>query len=109
MTTKLYADRDPMELDLAGGYYCRHVNAMTAEGLHAKSDIAGELAYRDHLIDRLLEANKEFRARNDELATDLAMAQVELSRTTVRYIEAAHQRDLAWKQIRDAKLTEGKL
>ena len=50
---KHYADRDPMELDQAGGYYCRHVEAMTAEGLHAKSDIAGELGHRDRLVDDL--------------------------------------------------------
>ena len=50
---KHYADRDPMELDKAGGYYCRHVEAMTAEGLHAKSDLAGELGHRDRLVDDL--------------------------------------------------------
>lgn len=48
-----YADRDIMELDKAGNYYCRHVSAMTGEGLHSKGDIAAELAYRDMEIDRL--------------------------------------------------------
>jgi len=37
-------DRDPEALE---PFYTRHVSAMTAEGLHAKSDIAAELAYRD--------------------------------------------------------------
>ena len=46
-----YAKRDPMKLDKAGGHYSRHVSAMTAEGLHEKSDIAAELAVRDALID----------------------------------------------------------
>lgn len=46
-------NRDAVELDRAGGYYSRHVQAMTAEGLHAKSDIAAELACRDMEIDRL--------------------------------------------------------
>lgn len=48
-----YAERDPMALDEAGNYYCRHVSAMTKEGLHSKSAIAAELAHRDMEIDRL--------------------------------------------------------
>lgn len=47
---KLYADRDASALDDAGGYYFRHVMAMTAEGLHSKSQIACELGYRDMLL-----------------------------------------------------------
>ena len=47
---KLYADRDASELDDAGGYYFHHVMAMTAEGLHSKSQIACELGYRDMLL-----------------------------------------------------------
>lgn len=60
-----YAERDIMELDELGGHYCRHVNAMTAEGLHSKSDIAAELGYRDWRIANLeaqlaeLEADKK--------------------------------------------------
>ena len=50
---KQYAERDAMAMDMAGNYYCRHVSAMTEEGLHAKSDIAAELAWRDMEIDRL--------------------------------------------------------
>lgn len=51
MTTEnLYADRDVMQLDEDGGHYCRHVDRMTAEGLHSKSDIAAELGFRDMLI-----------------------------------------------------------
>ena len=51
---KRYAERDAYELDEAGNYYCRHVMAMTSEGLHGKSDIAAELAWRDQQIDALL-------------------------------------------------------
>lgn len=47
---KLYADRDAGGLDDAGGYYFRHVMAMTAEGLYSKSQIACELGYRDMLL-----------------------------------------------------------
>lgn len=54
-----YAERDIMALDEAGGYYIRHVSAMTGEKLHSKSDIAAELAYRDMLIDNMLAALEE--------------------------------------------------
>ena len=46
--TNQYADRDHRA---QGDYYLRHVSAMTGEGLHAKSAIAGELAHRDMVID----------------------------------------------------------
>ncbi|UKO79082.1 hypothetical protein [Escherichia coli] len=39
-----------MELDAAGGFYIRHVTAMTKEELHNKSDIAAELGWRDMRI-----------------------------------------------------------
>lgn len=45
-------DRDPEELE---PYYTRHVMAMTEEGLHSKSDIAAELAYRDIMIVEIIE------------------------------------------------------
>lgn len=45
---RLYSVRDHQA---QGDYYLRHVSAMTGEGLHAKSAIAGELAHRDMVID----------------------------------------------------------
>jgi hypothetical protein len=57
--SKQYAERDASALDEDGGYYIRHVSAMTKEGLHSKSDIAAELAFRDKQIDELLEALEE--------------------------------------------------
>lgn len=45
--TRQYAQRDTESL---GDLYLRHVEAMTAEGLHEKSAIAAELAWRDKLI-----------------------------------------------------------
>ncbi len=45
-----YIKHDPVKL---GGYYTRHVEAMTAEGLERKSEIANQLAWRDQEIDRL--------------------------------------------------------
>ena len=46
----LYAPRDPSTLE---PHYSAHVSAMTTEGLHAKSLIAAELAWRDQRIAQL--------------------------------------------------------
>lgn len=48
-----YKERDIVKLDKEGNFYCKHVEAMTKEGLHEKSDIAAELAYRDWVIFKL--------------------------------------------------------
>lgn len=70
MSNKLYAERDIEGLDEDGNFYFKHVMAMTAEGLHSKSDIAAELGYRDSKIvelqSRLERANEE---RNELAAT----------------------------------------
>lgn len=50
---KQYAERDLMEMDRAGNHYCRHVDHMTREKLHSKSDIAAELGWRDMQIANL--------------------------------------------------------
>lgn len=50
MHNKIYAERDLMALDEAGNHYIRHVDHMTREGLHSKSDIAAELGWRDMQI-----------------------------------------------------------
>ena len=55
-------ERDAWELDQAGGYYSRHVMAMTSEGLHSKGDIAAELGYRNMRIDQL---EAEWRAQEE--------------------------------------------
>ncbi len=47
--TKQYADRDITSEELMD-LYMTHVDAMTGEDLHSKSDIAAELAYRDARI-----------------------------------------------------------
>lgn len=59
-----YAERAIDELDLAGGYYTRHVNAMTAEVLNSKSAIAAELAVRDFVIDNLKKTIRNLRENN---------------------------------------------
>lgn len=48
-----YAVRDLMAMDIAGNHYCRHVDHMTREQLHSKSDIAAELGWRDMQIAKL--------------------------------------------------------
>ena len=48
---KLYAERDPMAQDEAGGYFARHMHHMTTENLHSKAEIAEELAHRDIQIE----------------------------------------------------------
>lgn len=50
MSEKIYAERDIIGMDSKGGHYCRHISAMTGEGLHSKSDIAAELGFRDMII-----------------------------------------------------------
>lgn len=53
MSVKRYPEQDPVALDKAGGYYMRHVHAMTVEALHGKSEIAEQLGWRDQRIDAL--------------------------------------------------------
>lgn len=60
-----YAERDIIELDERGNYYSEHVQAMTAEGLHGKSDIAAELAHRDSVIDQQGALIRQLQADND--------------------------------------------
>ncbi len=48
-----YEERDIERLDEEGGYYSRHIIALTEEDLNSKSDIAAELAVRDFTIYRL--------------------------------------------------------
>lgn len=83
----LYRERDAWELDQAGGYYSRHVMAMTSEGLHSKGDIAAELGYRDMRIDQL-EAEwraQEERAENAETnLVDMRAAEQALSDSYIR-------------------------
>lgn len=59
-----YAERDAMQLDKDGGYYGRHIQAMTREGLHSKGDIAAELAWRDQQIEQLREKLKQAEEKN---------------------------------------------
>ncbi len=96
--TLLYPEQDHMAL---GDYYLRHVDAMTSEGLHAKSDIAAQLAGRDREIDRL---SNGWRAKNvSTLETALATLTQEPARQEVSddlcdraVAQAKHQTALAY-------------
>ncbi len=59
-----YAERD---IEALCQYYGRHVSAMTGEGLHEKSDIAAELAHRDHVIDTLKAERDAFEGEVNDL------------------------------------------
>lgn len=67
-----YRERDAWELDKAGGYYSRHVMAMTSEGLHSKGDIAAELGFRDMKIDQLEAEWRAQEERAEKAETNLA-------------------------------------
>jgi hypothetical protein len=38
MTTEQYSERDIIALDASGNHLCRHIKAMTSEGLHDKAN-----------------------------------------------------------------------
>lgn len=85
-----YRDRDIVQF---GKHYANHVNAMTKEGLHEKSDIAAELAYRDQLLSvcyKLLGDTVYFNESLDSLSYDereAAREHSELKDKTYRLIE----------------------
>lgn len=54
-----------------GEHYVRHVEAMTAEALHAKSAIAGELAHRDVEIEGLRRRLLEMEGRHEHGAGEI--------------------------------------
>ncbi|MGL5282754.1 MAG: hypothetical protein ACRC8W_13585 [Plesiomonas shigelloides] len=72
---KLYTKRDLPELDLRGGFYTRHVEAMTKEGLDSKSDIAAELAIRDLMISNLHFHMQQLRDQISDLSENTADAE----------------------------------
>lgn len=66
-----YANRDHRAL---GDFYVRHVSALTAENLHSKSAIAGELAFRDAEIARL---RADFAALQHAIVGDTGASAIE--------------------------------
>ncbi len=72
-TVNLYAFRDAMWLDQQGGHYVRHVDHMTREGLHSKSDIAAELGWRDYQIAELTRQVSELQLSHDNIINSLGI------------------------------------
>ena len=74
MTKTLYGNGYFSLADLEP-YYSLHVSAMTTEGLHSKSDIAGELAVRDKTIANLDETQRAAHSTIKTLLASLARAE----------------------------------
>ena len=49
------SEYEPRILQDLGEHYTRHVEAMTKEELHSKSEIAAELAWRDKLLIKMID------------------------------------------------------
>lgn len=60
-----YAERDLRVLE-EGGYFSRHMEALTEENLREKSAIAAELAWRDRQISQLRDEMAELRERAEK-------------------------------------------
>lgn len=96
---KLYGERDASALDEAGGYYMRHLIAMTSEGLDSKAAIAAELGHRDMQIDTLIQQAKAAHAAGHALGlpggTDITvelLPAVEAMKTSHGQVLAALQK-----------------
>ncbi len=76
-----YRERNNEELDRRGGYFLRHMSAMTGDGLHSKSAIAGELGWRDMQIADLQHTLKELmsivKIHSEATDNDFAWAEME--------------------------------
>jgi L-amino acid N-acyltransferase YncA len=92
MAKKHYAERD---IEALGKHYMDHVEAMTAERLHEKSDIAAELAYRDARLENCANLCKK---RIEECYRILSVTTCRETGTALR----TYQRIL--KEIEDDKL-----
>ena len=78
------AEYSPRNLRDLEPHYSRHVAAMTAEGLHAKSDIAAELAARDAQIEALRAALAPFALRYEGQEDDRDVLRCQFSCGTFR-------------------------
>lgn len=63
--TKIYYRKHESRKVLLDQHYCLHVQAMTAEALHDKGEIAEELAWRDIQIEQLLRAIELHKERRE--------------------------------------------
>lgn len=82
-----------------GEHYLRHIDAMTREGLHAKSRIAGELAARDIEIERLRAVVAEFIAAYDEYNGAIGLNGTQEENEALLY-RVTYRHGAAWKALR---------
>lgn len=92
-------DRD---LPALGDFYTAHVDAMTREKLHSKSDIAAELAHRDREI-------ALGKAAIRMLQEDVLAASSKLSTGEERYQALKQERDSIWSRLEERSIVEAKL
>lgn len=72
---KEYPKQNAMELDEAGGYFMRHLSAMTSEKLHGKFEIAEQLAWRDKKLDETQVKQDQLDVAEDVASAALAVIQ----------------------------------
>ena len=85
-----YAERD---IEEQGAFYATHVQAMTREELHKKSDIAAELAHRDIQIKNLLDTLEAIANRSAAHSGDPAWLNAQQERT---YHQARRALEAHW-------------
>lgn len=98
---KLYAPRDTEAL---GSHYTAHLEAMTAEGLHDKSAIAAELAWRDQKLAAAETFKTEIIAERNSIRDRLSTSERDLE--AVRELLFA-QREMAAVAQREREQVEG--
>jgi DNA-directed RNA polymerase subunit F len=79
------------DVDVPHALYLHHLDRMTAEGLHDKSAIAIQFAWRDERI--------------SELEQQLAEAQAKLQQQALEYLSLSGQQDEALRQLEEARKT----
>lgn len=90
---KRYPDADET---IYAPQYVHHVNAMTAEGLHSKSAIAEQLAYRDVLIAELLANNEQLEAARAKLHGQAAGYAIRAEAAEARLRELCEMKPVMW-------------
>lgn len=81
------------ELKALGHRYTAHMQAMTAENVHSKSDIAAELAWRDWVIECERHARDTLRAENERAFRDIASLREKLA---AKEAEIHHAYQAGW-------------
>jgi hypothetical protein len=100
MTEKLYGCSNLHTLE---PYYSRHVAAMTEEGLHSKSDIAAELAFRDKEMERLRKTVHKRELDHLDACGEADELRAEVARLTklLDVCDVTHTHNVALKDERD--------